>query len=440
VRARKSVLRRLALGALALAVLVAAGAALGARGYADPAGDANSAPDITALEISEATPGALSLRVGIGNFQALPPGSWVNLWFDTDSNQQTGDAGDEALVRYSADGSIELFMWDGARLVEGSVEGVTGVFGAGTLQLSVPRGAIAATAAFGVLAVSSREQAGNDEVVVASDFAPDRGRTAFAAAAVAVTDPVGDQDGAPDITNVRVSDLKSGWVTFAISTPNYDALPAEAVVALVLDVDNDVRTGQGGAEVLIAVGGGEISLERWKAGSGWLPDDLPTRARVRQGRGEVLVDVHVSELGNTARLGFALIGLDVNRADEQVLGVDLAPDGGGYWRYTLEHKAAVKLVFTKVVTKPARPRAGKPFAVGFAATRSDTGRGLASGTVGCRVLVKERRVPAKGRIAGGAGLCTFLVPAGAAGSVLRGTVTVRSGGTSLARTFSFVVS
>lgn len=436
---RENVLRRAAVGALVLVALVTAGVALGARSYADPAGDANTAPDITALEISEATPGTLSVRIGIGNFPTLPAGTWVNVWFDTDSNQQTGDAGDEALVRYSADGSIELFTWDGARLVEGSVLGVGATFDAGSLLMSVPRGAIAAAATLGVLAVASREQGGSGEAIVASDFAPDQGRTAFAAAPVALLDPSGDQDGAPDITDVRVSDQKSGWITFAISTPNYAALPAETVLALVLDADDNERTGQSGADVVVAVAGGEISLERWEPRSGWLPDDLPTRARLREGRGEVLLDVHVSELDNTRRIGFALIGLDVNTAEEQILGIDLAPDDGGYWRYALANKAAVKLVFTKIVAKPARPRAGKPFTVGFAATRSDTGRGVQSGTVGCRVLAKEKRVPARGRIAGGAGLCTFVVPKAALGSVVRGTVTVRSGGASLAWNFAFVV-
>jgi hypothetical protein len=153
----------------------------------------------------------------------------------------------------------------------------------------------------------------------------------------------------------------------------------------------------------------------------------------------VLVEVHVSELGNTSRLRFALIGLDVNTLDEQVLGVDLAPDDGGYWRYALTNKAAVKLVFTTIVTKPARPQAGKSFTVGFAATRSDTGRGVTSGTVGCRVLAKGKRIPAKGRIVDGAGLCTFVVPRSARGGTVRGTVTMRSGGASLARSFAFVV-
>lgn len=419
--------------------LTSVGVALAARGYADAAGDANSAPDITTLEISEAAPGTLTIRMGVGNFQALPARSWVNLWFDTDSNQQTGDAGDEALVRFSADGTIELFTWDGARLIERSSAGVSAVFAAGVLELSVPRSAIAAVQAFGLLAVTSRQQIEIEDLIVASDFVPDDGRAAFASTLVTVTDPAGDQDAAPDIAAVRVSDAKSGWVTFAISTLNYATLPPESLVALIIDVDDNRRTGEDGADVGVTVGGGEIALERWEARSGWLPDELPTRARVRQGPNVVFVDVHVSELENTRRLGFSLAALDINTAEQQIVGIDVAPDTGAFWRYTLVNKAAVKLVFTKVVTKPGRPRAGKPFTVGFAATRSDTGRGVASGTVGCRVLSRERRVPAKGRIAGGAGLCTLVVPKGAVGSVLRGTVTVKSGGATVAWDFAFVV-
>ncbi len=38
-------------------------------------------------------------RGGGGNYQTLPVNSWVNLWFDLDSDPSTGDDGDEGLVR-----------------------------------------------------------------------------------------------------------------------------------------------------------------------------------------------------------------------------------------------------------------------------------------------------------------------------------------------------
>ena len=71
---------------VAVTTLLATSAALGARGYTDIADDTNAAPDITSLEIAEATPGVLTIRVSIANFQDLPGNSWVNLWFDVDSD------------------------------------------------------------------------------------------------------------------------------------------------------------------------------------------------------------------------------------------------------------------------------------------------------------------------------------------------------------------
>ena len=77
----------------------------------------------------------------------------------------------------------------------------------------------------------------------------------------------------------------------------------------------------------------------------------------------VAIDVHVSELDNTRRLGFSLLSADVNSAGFEILAIDFAPDNGAYWRYALANKPALKLVFTRIITKPARPKAGKPFTV-----------------------------------------------------------------------------
>jgi hypothetical protein len=60
--------------------------------------------------------------------------------------------------------------------------------------------------------------------------------------------------------------------------------------------------------------------------------------------------------------------------------------------------------------------------------------------VGCRILVNEKKVPAKGRVAGGAGRCAFVVPPSAKGELLRGTITVRSSGKSVAADFAYLVS
>jgi len=94
---------------------------------------------------------------------------------------------------------------------------------------------------------------------IAADFAPDRDRSTYIGpAAASFPDPGADQDAAPDITAVTVTDAKDGWISFAISTPNYATLPGEAVLLLSLDLDNKAATGDNGAEGLITAIGGEV--------------------------------------------------------------------------------------------------------------------------------------------------------------------------------------
>ena len=307
-------------------MLVSAGMALAAHGYSDVADDANTAPDITSLEVVEATAGVLTIRLTVGNFQSLPADSWVNLWFDLDSDQGTGDAGDEALVRYRSDGGVELYAWDGAQLVEGSTANVTASFAAGVLSVSLPRASIAAAESFGILAVSSRAQSLGQDELIASDYAPNAGRSAYVVPGLkAFPDAVGDHDAAPDVTSVRVSDAKSGWITFAITTPNYTTLPSESAIVLTVDADSNPETGEGGAELNLTLLGGEVALDRWN-GRRWVPDTPPTRVRARNSKHVVAIDLHVSELGNARRFGFSLLSVDLNTAVEGAVAADVAPN------------------------------------------------------------------------------------------------------------------
>ena len=429
----------LAVGVLG-AILSVAGVALGARGFSDPAGDDNAAPDATAVEISEPTVGVIAIKLTVANYPALPENSWVNLWFDVDANASTGDdAGDEALVRYLSSGTTELYTWNGSQYAAGSNAGVAASFATGALTVSVPRAAVKAAAAFGLLVVSSRGQPVGDEELIASDFLPDTGRAAFTGPGPsAFPDPAGDHDAAPDIGAVRVSDVKSGWITFAITTPNYAVLPEQSAVILTIDADDNRRTGEAGADLQLSLAAGEISLERWD-GARWASDELPTRARHRNSASVVSIDLHVSELGNSSRFRFSLLSADVNAAIQGVVALDVAPDDFSFWRYSLANRPALRLTATRLFSRPAQPRAGKPFAVNLAVMRSDTGRPITSGAVGCRVRAAQSAVTAKGTVVGGSGRCAFVVPQGAKGKSLRGTITVRTGGKAVAANFAFVV-
>lgn len=420
-------------------LLVFAAAALADASFSDAQGDNNAAPDATSVTVTESADGTITIALTVANYQALPPNSWINIWFDLDSNQRTGDAGDEALVRYVSDGTIDFFLWDGSALVSRPPAGMTGRFEAGVLTVTVPKSALGSPASFGLLAVTSRQQQLGEDEVTASDYAPDQGRSPFVSPAqLVVPDPQGDQDAAPDITGVKVSDTKDGWISFAISTPNYTTLPGDTVLLLGIDRDGRPSTGDDGAEVLVTNVGGEVILERWSAREKeWIEDDPPARVRARNAAGVVTIDVHRSELDDVARFGFSLISADINTLAESVLALDFMPDDQSFARYTLVNKAALRLISEQTFGTPSRPRAGKPFTITLPVRRSDTGREIASGTVTCNVTAGGKRVHAVGKVRAGGGQCSLVVPETAA--LVRGSLTVHSGGKSVSARFSFRV-
>jgi hypothetical protein len=424
-----------------VAALAFTGLGAAASSYSDGAGDTNEAPDVRSVTVSEATPGTVSVSVAVGNFETLPADSWFNLWFDLDSDPSTGDDGDEALVRYVSDGTIQFYSWNGSQLVAQAATGIAVSFREGLLTMTASSAAFADVATFGVLVVASRAQELGESTLVASDFAPDSGRSAYAAPApMAFADPGDDHDAAPDVTSVQVSDAKSGWITIAITTPNYVQLPATAGLIVTFDRDNRVVTGDGGADVVVTSIDGRFSLERWDVPmERWIADDEPTRVRVRNSGNVVVVEIHRSELDNAARFGFAVAAFDTSALTQAPLAFDFAPDSVGFYRYALANKAALVLTTTRLIATPSKPKAGGRFTVSFGVLRSDTNRRITSGTVACKVSVGAKRVRARGSVAGGNARCSLLVPATSSGSTLRGSIRVTAGGKSVAKSFAFSV-
>ena len=422
-------------------MLTFAGLGLAASSFSDAAGDNNEAPDVRSVTVAEMPAGTISVVVAVGNYESLPAESWFNLWFDLDSNASTGDDGDEALARYVSEKGLEFFRWNGSELVAQPTTGMTASFAAGALTLAIPKAAFDNVSSFGILTVAARGQELGTDELVASDYAPDRGRSAYVAPAqTAFADPDRDHDGAPDVTSVKVSDAKNGWISIAISTPNYVQLPDEALLLVSIDRDNRARTGDGGADILITTAEGEVSVARWEPRmERWIDDDPPTRARVRNSGNVVTLEIHRSELENTPRFGLAVTAFDVNVAAGVPLGVDFAPDTIGFYRYALANKPALMLTATRLFSTPAQPKAGNRFTVNLSVRRSDTSLGITAGTVLCTVLAKGKPVPAKGSVAGGNGRCSFVVPKVASGSKLRGTITVRAGGKSVAANFAYTI-
>ena len=425
-----------ALGAL----LLLTGVASGAASFSDSVGDDNASPDITAVAVSEPVAGTLSVAVTVGNYQALPPASWFNLWFDLDRNSDTGDSsGDEALVRFLSDGGVEHFLWNGSQMVETPATGMTGAFSAGVATVTIPKSGPFAVSTFGILAVSARGQTLSGDMYITSDFAPNSGRSPWTSPTPGnFPDAANDHGAVPDIAQVRVTDAKTGWIRFEVSTPNRQALSADSGIFVTIDADNKSRTGSGGADVSITNVGGRLLLEKWNATRrAWRRDTAPTRVRERSRPNMVVVEIHRSELESSPRFGFKVASVQVDALAGEALGFDFAPNNLSWWRYRLANPAAVRLLTGAAVGAPAQPRAGAPFTISVPVRRSDTNTVITSGTVSCNVTVAGKRVSAQGRIRRGKAQCTLRVPN--AGATVRGSLTVRSGGATVTSRFSFRV-
>ena len=429
-----------ALAAAAVAAMLAfTGVAASASSYVDAEGDANTPADISSVGVADAPNGAVTVTVDVANYRNLPPNGSISVWFDVDASPGTGNAeGREALVRYASTGAIGLQLWSGTRLVEQPPTGITGSFGDGRLLLTAPRATLGIVSAFGVYVVSARGQPAGTGEFVSSDAAPDSGNFVFRGPAPArYPDGTGDHHSAPDIASVRVTDTEDGWVGFAVSMSNALVLPRTPVVGLSIDADDDLATGDSGADLGVTAVGTEVIVDRWSERSQtWVPDLDEPRVRAEVEGSTVTIAVHRSELGVGRRVGFAALAAGVSASDE-FTGVDVTPDGTRFFRYEFANVLDVRLVTGKVRATPAKPTRGKRLTVTTRVTRSDTGAPTRSGSVSCVVKAGGKRLAAVGRYADGRASCAFRVPKKA--KRVTGTITVRADGISSRAPFSFRV-
>ncbi|MGH3137720.1 MAG: hypothetical protein ACRDPV_14645 [Gaiellaceae bacterium] len=421
-------------------MLALATGALGAASFSDRVGDNNAAPDVTALTISESAEAILTVSVTVANYQSLPLNSWMNLWFDLDLNRNTGDEGDEALVQYYDDGGIQFFRWSGSQLARRPSTGMSGSFAAGVLTLTIPRTSLDSVASFGVLGVSSRGQDDGDDELTATDYVPNSGNARYASPSpLSLVDAAGDQDAAPDIEQVEVSDTKAGTISFAISTPSHTVLAPNTWVELDFDIDRRRATGDNGVEAYVYVDRSGAYVGRWSPTDEDFVEVRGSGVQTRNAGGVVTIAVPRRLLDDVAGFDFYLVSGDSDPSGDTDFAIDLAPNGDAWWRYTLVNKAPLRLISGDPSGAPARPRAGKLFTVTVPVRRSDTARGITSGSVTCSVRVGGTVVKAPGRVAAGGGRCSLRVPADASRRVVQGSMIVRSSGKSVTSHFAFRV-
>lgn len=259
---------------------------------------------------------------------------------------------------------------------------------------------------------------------------------AEAFAAASFSDPAGDQRGTPgaglDITTVDVTHTPDGLITFRVRIANYKVLPPTSFIAVFVDLDRDFNTGDLGDDVQIgwspALG---VAFERWD-GARYV--SAPA-ASLTAGFSDGIFTLTIpgSELGSVASFDF-LVGTSADI--DGTLNTDVAPALSSRWTYDL-----VPLVMSasRMVRSPAQPVAGKRFLVSTMISRADSGAAVTTGSVTCTARVGKTKLRATGRFARGVAQCVMNVPRGAKGKALRGTLTIRAGGGSLRKPYSFRV-
>ncbi len=435
--ARARLMRRIATVAMAcglVVALVAAAAAFARASYQDPAGDANEAPDISTVAVDDAGGASVAVRVSFANFRTLPPNARVLVRFDLDRNESTGDQGDEVTLRYSSDGTLASFRWDGAQLVPLPASATSAAFSDGVLSFAVERAHLGGATSFGFLVIAARTQQAGAGLLASTDFAPSAGRNVYSSPGPAsFPDADNDQDVAPDITSIDVVDTPSGSLQFRLSTANYATLPPDKLIGIGIGL-----RGRPIEDDALFVGylSGSRTVEVDREQRGVLQPVLGRHGVTGSHANGVLTFALPRRLlDGSSAIGFGVVSADLVGPGEsegeefegEIEALDAAPDDlESLYPYRLANPGPLVLRAGGVSASPV-PRAGRKVTLRVVVRRLDTYRVVRQGSVTCTASVSGTRVRGTGRFRRGAAECGLLVP-GRRGSVLRGTITVRAAG------------
>jgi hypothetical protein len=253
-----------------------------------------------------------------------------------------------------------------------------------------------------------------------------------ASAGQTYTDSVGEVAGSVDISTVAVSnDPEAQTVTFAVTT-NLPALDANTFIAIPVDSDMNVATGQGGFDYIVAVTtDGSAVLNPTSGGV------LPEQGSYTNGVWAVTVPA--ADIGNPLSFRFGVVsetGPDPNNPVE-----DVAPDTG-VWLYAMDQgpppppapKPVIPQVSSVSVTYAGVPKAGKTFKISSLAVHLSTGVDTKATKLHCSATLGGKHLAGSGTAG-----CTFRLPATAKGKKLVIKVTGKYRTVSLARTQRFTV-
>ena len=253
------------------------------------------------------------------------------------------------------------------------------------------------------------------------------GSAQLAGAGASNSDPAGDSGTAPDITSVTAAGDAAGNLTFTVRT-NQPVLAADAIVDLAFDTDQNSQTGGNGVEYAFVIASDGWEFLRWD-GSKFVAAAAPS-ANGSYTNGVATFKVGKADLGGVSKFTYWADSVQLD-ANGNVIAEDTAPDGSNAYEYV-----QVTLRAATPTAVPARPVAGKAFAVGTRVTRVDNGAALATATVACTVRVGTTPLRATGRLRNGVAVCTMQLPTTAKGKLVRVSIKVTGQGATTTKTFS----
>ena len=143
--------------------------------FADPAGDAGNAPDLTSVVVDNDAGGKISIVISWANAAYLNEDSYILVYFNSDRNAATGNAGSDYLLRIrDSDCTFEYLRWNGSDWVDppSPITVTVDQNALQTFEVAMNRPDLGGTTAFDFYLVG--EQRGGS-VVLARDNAPDSG-------------------------------------------------------------------------------------------------------------------------------------------------------------------------------------------------------------------------------------------------------------------------
>ncbi len=263
------------------------------------------------------------------------------------------------------------------------------------------------------------------------------------------SDPAGDAQGGPDITDVTVTNDLGGTITISVSVPLWPPLSSRGL-AIWMDTDMNGRDTDP-ADRMIGVWAQLLPFQRsvWVAPGGPYDSLLQAQERkvdvpsLKTAASATTFEVSFTRAEVGIGTGFGLWVGSINAVfKDQLRWSDRAPDSG-YQTYRLTlpppppPPPVAKPVIGAPITTPAAPVAGRKFNVAFAVSASTDGTPLTSGTMALDPSISGKMLAHSESFKGGKAKASIAVPKTAKGKQLKVKVTIKSGGQSATRVAMF---